>query len=276
MPGTPEDGPPALLFRDPWPRLRDRIAAAPGVLLCLDFDGTLAPIVDDPEDATLLPGARPVLRRLADDPTVEVAVVSGRSLADLRERVDVDGILRAGNHGLELGEDDGETVDPEAASLRPAVERAVAELRERLADVPGSVVEDKGLTASVHYRRTPDARVDEIRTAVEGVAEPVDELRLTHGKEVIELRPDVPGGKDRAVRRLRERHPEFLPVFVGDDVTDEDAFRALPGKGIAVLVGDRDDTAASLRVGDPDGALEFLRWLSDVRVDARGDGDDSQ
>ncbi|QLG29801.1 trehalose-phosphatase (plasmid) [Halorarum halophilum] len=263
-----EHGPPALRFRNPWPRLRDRISDAPGILLCLDFDGTLAPIVDDPEDATLHPGARPVLRRLVDDPTVEVAVVSGRSLADLRERADIDDVLYAGNHGLELGDDDGSTVDPKAASLRPAIERAVADLRERLADVPGTLVEDKGVTATVHYRRTPPERVDEVRTAVEVVGEPADDLRLTYGKSVIELRPDVPGGKDRAVRRLREDYPDFLPVFVGDDVTDEDAFRALPGRGIAVLVGDRDRTAASLRVGDPDGAIEFLRWLADVRVDA--------
>ena len=272
MPGGTEHGPPALRFRDPWPRLRDRIADAPGLLLCLDFDGTLAPIVDDPEDATLHPDARPVLRRLVDDPTVEVAVVSGRSLADLRERADIDGVLYAGNHGLELGDDEGSTVDPKAASLRPAIERAVADLRERLADVPGTLVEDKGVTATVHYRRTPDERVDEVRTAVEVVGEPADDLRLTYGKAVIELRPDVPGGKDRAVRRLREDYPDFLPVFVGDDVTDEDAFRALPGRGIAVLVGDRDETAASLRVGDPDGAIEFLRWLADVRADA-SDGD---
>jgi trehalose 6-phosphate phosphatase len=275
MPAELEADPPALRFRSPWPRLRERFADAPELLLCLDFDGTLAPIVPDPADAELLPGAREQLARLADEPSVTVAVVSGRSLADLRERVGVEGVVLAGNHGLELGDagDAGDDiVDPDAAAEQAAVARAVATLRDALADVPGCEVEDKGLTATVHYRRTPDERVPEVREAVESTVAAAEGLRLTEGKEILEVRPDVPGGKDRAVRRLLERHPEALPVFVGDDVTDEDAFRALPPDGVAVLVGDREDTAATLRVGDPEGAVAFLRWVADVRAGG-GDGD---
>ncbi|WP_313696177.1 trehalose-phosphatase [Halorarum halobium] len=266
------DGPPALTHLEPHPALGNRLASAPGILCCLDFDGTLAPIVEDPADAELLPAARAALERLAGDPTVTVAVVSGRSLADLRERVDVADVVHAGNHGLELDEGSASTVDPEAVARRPAVEAAVARLRAELDGVPGCIVEDKGVTASVHYRRTPDEHVPTVREAAREAAAATDGLRLTEGKRVLELRPDVPGGKDRAVRRLREHHPDALPLFVGDDVTDEDAFRALPTEGVAVLVGDREDTAASIRVPAPDDAAAFLHWVADVRADADGPG----
>ncbi|QLG64201.1 trehalose-phosphatase [Halorarum salinum] len=281
MSGESDRDPPPLL-EEPFPALRDRVAGAPGLLVCLDFDGTLAPIVEDPAAAELSSGARDALVRLVDRPSVEVAVVSGRSLADLRERVDVPGVHLAGNHGLELdvvggeeceagGEEAGAAdrtgaVDPEVEGIRPAVAAAVTELRSELADVPGSLVEDKGLTASVHYRRTPEEHVGTVEEAVTAAVAAADGLRLTRGKRVFELRPDVEGGKDRAVRLLRDRHPAYRTLFVGDDVTDEDAFDELRPTGVAVLVGDRADTAASVRVHDPEAVVRLLRWLAGVPV----------
>jgi len=237
--------------------LRERLTGASGLLLCLDFDGTLAPIVDDPDDAAMTRATEGLLRRLAGAPNVTVALVSGRSVADLRERAGLDGVRYAGNHGLEW--DDG--VAEFAREKRPAMERALGTLRAELAAVPGCRVEDKGLTGTIHYRETPAERTGEVVETVEDVVASRAGIRCTRGKAILELRPDVPAGKDRAVERLRERHPDHVPMFVGDDVTDEDGFRAVADDGVGILVGDRDDTAASARVPDTDGVAMLLAWL---------------
>lgn len=265
MADPPEERPP-VLDAEQAGALRDRLAAAGGLLLCLDFDGTLAPIVDDPDAAEMGPVAEAVVRRLADDSDVTVALVSGRSLADLRERAGLDGVRYAGNHGLEWDDGRGRTVAEDVRGSRPAVERAIGSLRAELADVPGCRVEDKDLTGTVHYRETPGELTGDVVRTVEEVVASTDGLRCTRGKAILELRPDVPAGKDRAVERLRERYPQRLPVFVGDDVTDEDGFRAVADDGVGVLVGDRSDTAATLRVPDTDGVASLLTWLLNVCV----------
>jgi trehalose 6-phosphate phosphatase len=266
----PSERRPPLLDTAQLATLRERLTGASGLLLCLDFDGTLAPIVDDPDDATMTRAAEALLRRLAGDPDVTVALVSGRSLTDLRERAGLDGVQYAGNHGLEWDDGSGRTVAEPIRETRPAVERALGTLREELADVPGCRVEDKGLTGTVHYRETPAERTDDVVGTVEDVVTSTDGIRCTRGKAIFELRPDVPAGKGRAVERLREQYPDYVPMFVGDDVTDEDGFRAVADDGIGVLVGDRSDTAASMRVPDTDGVAMLLAWLIHTFVASPG------
>jgi len=260
------DAPP-LLDRAWLTDLREHAERADGLVLALDFDGTLAPIVDGPDAASIDSTTRSLLAGLAAAPATTVAVVSGRSLRDLRERVGVDGITYFGNHGLEYDDGEGRSVTPAARDAQPTLERAVATLRERLADVPGCRVENKRLTATVHYRQTPAEQVSTVEETVETVADATDALRLTRGKAILEIRPDIPAGKDRAIEFLREKHPGAVPLFVGDDVTDEDAFRAVAGDGFGVLVGDRSDTAATVRVPDTDCVTVLLGWLATVPVD---------
>ncbi|MGQ4557162.1 trehalose-phosphatase [Halobellus sp. GM3] len=247
---------------DAWLRtLGERLTEADGLLACFDFDGTLAPIVEDPSQAAIRPAIRTALRCLADRSDAAVAVVSGRSLSDLRERVGVDGVHYAGNHGLEWDDGSGRSVLPSARPSRSSVGAAVESLRDELDGVDGATVEDKSLTATVHYRRTPPGRVPDVIETTADVVESVDDVRLTRGKQIVELRPDVPAGKGLAVERLRERHPNALPLFVGDDRTDEDGFRAVAADGYGVLVGDRTDSAAAVRVPDVDGVATLLEWL---------------
>jgi len=258
------DATPLWLARD---TLADRLASAPGVVCALDFDGTLAPIVDDPDAAELPSPVRERVADLADCPTVAVAVVSGRELADLRPRVGIDGIDYAGNHGLELDSGDREAVNARARRCGDAIDRVCDRLADRLAHVPGVDIENKGLSATVHVRQVPADRVAEVertvRATVEALVETTDTpLELRDGKAIREIRPAVDWDKGRAVELLADEAPDdWLPLYVGDDRTDEDAFRALdesgPLDGVGVLVGDR-ETAADYRLDDPRGVRELL------------------
>lgn len=220
------------------------------LLVALDFDGTLAPIVPEPEAATILPEARAALEQLRRRPDTRVAVVSGRALADVRGRVGVPGLVYAGNHGLEIGGDGLHWRHPAAAAQRERLEACGRALTAALAPLGGVWVEDKGLTLSVHYRRATDPEAG--AKAWEAAQRACDGgLRLTPGKEVINVVPAVDWDKGDAVRAILDRLDPgggrgVWAIFIGDDRTDEDAFRALEGRGDGVLVADRPapDTAA--------------------------------
>lgn len=249
---------------------REELAAAldrKGALFVgLDFDGTLAPIARDPEAPEITPDCRSALEELAAAPAATVAIVSGREIADLRHRVGVDEVLYAGNHGLEMEYEGTRLVHPAAADRRRALDDAVATLEDRLADVPGCVIEDKELTATVHHRQVPRARVDEVRRAVTAVVSAAGEdLDLTRGKAVLEVRPSVDWDKGAAVRTVADtlEKPRRL-VYVGDDVTDEDAFRAIDDEGVGVLVGERKGTHADYRLDDQADVALLLTWLASI------------
>lgn len=251
------------------PGLRARLDAASGLLLCTDFDGTLAPIVDNPGAAEITATNRESLRRLRDAPQVRVAVVSGRALSDLQPRVDVEGLTYAGNHGLELHRDGRTAVHPIARKRRSSIEAVSEAVADRVGDIDGCIVEDKGATASVHYRNAPDDRHDEIRIAVHGAVDRYapDRIETSTGKAVVELRPAIPWDKGSVVRLLGdEAGRAWLTVYIGDDTTDEDAFRAIAGDGLGVYVGGDEPTAAARRLPDTDAVERVLSWLADDGV----------
>ncbi|WP_161973158.1 trehalose-phosphatase [Halostella litorea] len=250
--------------------IADRAAERGGLALFSDFDGTLAPIVERPDEAAMADGMADLLQTFRDAPAVTTAVVSGRALADLRERVGVDGLAYAGNHGLELDADGETTVHPAAADARDALSEVCRRLRREI-DAQGVVVEDKGATATVHYRMADEGAVPRVRERVRAAAEDAS-LELTSGKAVLELRPRTDWDKGRAVEWLLDRRvPDGerpTAVYVGDDTTDEAAFRALPEGGVGVKVGDG-ETAADYRVADVP-AVRTL--LADVAASVGGDG----
>lgn len=262
-----DDRGPSLVDREWLGQLRTTLTAADGLVLCLDFDGTLAPIVADPEDASITSGNRDLIRRLATTGNIRVGIVSGRSLDDLRERVGVDDIFYAGNHGMEWDDGTGRTVAPAARDARSSLSDVLDELQPRLASVPGCTVEDKDLTATVHCRRVADTQVPEVVRAVEESLQSRSDLSCHTGKEILEIRPDVSMGKDRPVEYLCENHPNRVGIFIGDDVTDEDGFEAVEDDGgYGVLVGDREDTVASARVPDPTGVMMLLAWFAHIDI----------
>lgn len=252
---------------------RDEVAAwldgGDGILLGLDFDGTLAPIMSDPDDARLDGRAKPIVDGLANHPNVTVAIISGRSLDDLQPRVSIDGPLYAGNHGLELSDGTTRRTHPAAEARRGAIERITQELRTRSADDPGVLVEYKGLTATVHFRQSSDP--DAVASTVENVVAARDaDVEVTSGRAIREIRPALQWGKDAAMLLFQSlAPPDFRAMYVGDDVTDEAAFDAIDDPGVAVRVGTETgpDTDASHQVQTQEAVPELLAWLADYADD---------
>jgi trehalose 6-phosphate phosphatase len=235
-----------------------------------DFDGTLSEIVEKPDAARLVAGAAEALTSLAAQ--CPVAVLSGRDLADVRQRIGLPGIWYAGSHGFELtGPDGAHHENAEAAASIPVLERASAELADQLGHIPGVVVEHKRFGVAVHYRNAARDRIGEVAAAVRRAGQRTA-LRVTTGREVIELRPDVDWDKGKTLRwvldnvRDDERPGPLSPIYLGDDITDEDAFDAVRDDGIAIVVRHYDDgdraTAASYALDNPARAREFTEQLA--------------
>lgn len=249
-----------------WARIGDLLDTEK-IAVLLDFDGTLSDIVPDPAAATLVDGAAEALKKLAEH--CPVAIVSGRDLDDLRARVGVEGLWYAGCHGFELLAPDGSTHTHDAA---PGAERALAEvageLRRRLGDIPGILVEHKRFAVAVHYRRVAPERVAAVVSAVHELARGQG-LRVTGGRKVVELRPDIDWNKGSALRWiLGHLTVSVLPIYIGDDLTDEDAFDAVEADGQSIVVrhnenGDR-HTAAHFAVPGPAGTRILLDRMADL------------
>jgi trehalose 6-phosphate phosphatase len=246
------------------------LSGTPRVIM-LDVDGTLAPIASHPDLAVVPAETREAIAALVRQPGVTVCIVSGRAAADARRLVGVDGVWVIGNHGVELlRPDGGHEVDPAAALYAGAMERTAAALEAVVARVAGAWVENKRFTLAVHIRGVADAAVSGLRQAVGNIAAG-EGLSVRDGKKVIEVRPPVPVDKGTAVvalaRRLGALAPGASVLFAGDDVTDEDAFRALRGNGgtvVTIQVGSEDGvgSAAEYRVDDPAAMRKLLIELA--------------
>jgi trehalose 6-phosphate phosphatase len=251
--------------------LSGHLVEADELVLCIDFDGTLAPIVERPDEAAIRSENRELLRRLTEHRAVTVAVVSGRQLADVRERVGLEAPTYAGNHGLELDAGGGDDVHPDAAACEPSLERVCSTLDDAFGDDPDVAVEEKGPTATVHYRRAPPERAAEVREAVTEAVEQFgdDRLEVHDDREVVEIRPDVDWDKGYVASLLAWDSPARLPVFVGDGQTDEAGFREVRDDGVAIRVGDPDgrETRATEHVADPVEVTSMLRWFVETGTD---------
>ena len=251
-------------FLNVWPTVSRRLRDARGVLLMLDYDGTLAPIVDRPELALLPAEARASLVHLSRREKYVVGIVSARSLEDVKARVGIDDLVYAGNHGLEISGPGLDFVHPEATRLRGTVDQAYRQLQQGLTHLAGVIIEHKGLTLTVHYRLTPEDVVGEVEEAVNAAAGPFVEsgtIIISGGKKAFEVRPGLAWDKGKAVGKLQTAFPQAsLPVFFGDDLPDEEGFTAVQeAGGMGVFVGPaRQPTAALYRVDSPQEVAEAL------------------
>jgi len=231
----------------------------------LDYDGTLTPIVERPELATLPAATAAVLRDLAA--RCPVAILSGRDLANLKQMVTLNGLVYAGSHGFDVDapEELGGRVR-RGEGFADVLAAARARLKEAVAPIAGAWVEDKAFAVTLHFRQVAPEDVPAVETAFAAVAEAFPDLRRTGGKKVLELRPNVEWDKGRALQMLLERIDRsgpHVPLFVGDDETDEDAFRAVAGSGIGICVGDPHVvSAAEYFLADTDEVAMFLGSLA--------------
>jgi trehalose 6-phosphate phosphatase len=230
----------------------------------LDYDGTLTPIVSQPDKALLSGSTRQVVQTLAAH--VPVAILTGRDLDDIRRRVDINEIAYAGSHGFDIA-GPRESRKQMATEFLPVLDVAEKGLREKLAAIPGALLERKRFSIAAHYRQANESGVIKITQAVNEAAARHRELRKIAGKKVYELQPDIDWNKGSAVLWLLEKlgldQPDVLPLYIGDDRTDEDAFRALRQRGVGIIVSEQPrPSAARYALKDPAEAERFLRELT--------------
>jgi trehalose 6-phosphate phosphatase len=232
-----------------WPRVLEQTRKSKHILFLSDFDGTLTPIVEKPELAVMGEDTRRLLQILAYDRHFTVGIISGRALADLKSKVNISAIIYAGNHGFEIEGPGLNFINPVVDELKPFFRIVRQVLNLTLGSIKGVLVEDKGITLSVHYRQVDEDKATHVKYLVERtINSPVSRglFKLTSGKKVYEVRPAVNWDKGKAIQLLMKRYGRgdresgLLPIYLGDDMTDEDGFQVIEkyGQGISVRVGE--------------------------------------
>jgi trehalose-phosphatase len=255
-----------------WPDFSAAAKAASHILLLADYDGTLAQIVGRPEDALLSAGVRQKLQALVGKQEISVGVISGRAIDELKTLVGIEGIYYSGNHGLEIEGSGLKYVNTEAEAARAVMHELAAQLAEALENIDGVIIQEKGLSVSVHYRLARPEKEDTVAGAVKRITAPhVDKggIRVYPMKKVWEIRPPVNWDKGKAVEFIgREikahlKLPRLLTVYLGDDTTDEDAFKVLqrPDGWSIFVCGEKASSSAAYYLNSVAEVEEFLDRL---------------
>ncbi|MFH1552544.1 MAG: trehalose-phosphatase, partial [Candidatus Omnitrophota bacterium] len=258
-----------------WKVIRKKIEGGP-VYLMLDFDGTLANIRRDPDKAHLSDGAVRTLKAAARTPGIDLSIISGRSLKDIRKRVGIERITYAGNHGLEIQGPGIKFSATGAAEIKRTMSRIARELRKESRKIKGTIIEHKGLTVSVHFRMVKSSREGDVEEVLKRVTTPYvskKEIMVTSGKKIWEVRPPVKWDKGRTalflIEKKRKTTKKILPVYLGDDRTDEDAFKAIGKGGICVFVGRPGRSAAPYYLRGAAEVRGFIRRITEMKKGER-------
>ncbi len=232
----------------------------------LDYDGTLTPIVSRPELATLAPDMRHTLAVLAE--RCPVAVVSGRDRADIQTLVQLDSVYYAGSHGFDIaGPHQVRMQHAEGLEFLPLLDEVETQLQHQLGTIQGALVERKKFTIAVHFRNVASEQVGYIESLVDAELKKHPQLRKGLGKKVFELQPRLDWHKGKAVLWLLDtlalHTPDVVLIYIGDDITDEDAFHTLAGYGLTIVVADTPRrTAARYALQNPAQVQTLLQRLA--------------
>lgn len=238
------------------------------IILFLDYDGTLAPIVDSADKAVIPKETKRLLRSLSA--RAKLAIISGRAMADLKKMVGVKGIIYSGNHGLEIESPQLKFSAPLSLSYKKLLLEIKTRLEKSLAGIKGVILEDKGLSLSLHYRLVPKNLVPLVQAVFHKLTiTPAQEsrIKIKPGKRVLEIRPPVEWDKGKVILWLLAREKfaagqqPLLPIYAGDDTSDEDAFRALENKGITVFVGRPKKSSAQYYLHNSKEVAELLKRI---------------
>jgi len=237
----------------------DRQLAGRRPAVFLDYDGTLTPIVDKPEDAVISESMRNTVRELAQ--RCPVCVVSGRDRQVAQELMGVDDLIVAGSHGFDIWSPAGGTIQrEEGAEFGDLLDGVKKQLQEETGSIEGALIEPKKTSVAAHFRLVSEEERLKIKEIVDTVlAQHPDELKMTPGKMVYEVQPKLDWDKGKAVLYLLEAldldGDDVVPMYLGDDITDEHAFEALAGRGIGIFVGRADDPEVAGRTTAADYVL---------------------
>ncbi len=237
------------------------------IAICLDFDGTLVPIQKDPAQCFLSKKLKAQLLALSNSQCCYLIILSGRSLSDIKKRIGIRGIYYGGNHGLDISGPNLRFTHPKALASKLTLKHMALRLSKAITNIEGAWLEDKKFTLSLHYRSVKKENVIFIKKVFQTVAnEFIEEKRLNviKGKKVIELTPNVPWNKGSAVLwLLKQLKDKCVPIYIGDDQTDETAFKALSGKGFTIRVGKSKRTAAEYYLKDHWELPRLLQQIQD-------------
>ncbi len=226
----------------------------------LDYDGVLTPIVDRPEDAVMSDDMREAVQALAQH--CVVCVVSGRDRPVVQQLMGIDTLVVAGSHGFDIWTPQEGTITHDAATgFEDLISETTDRLRAEVGSIPGAVVEPKRASVAVHYRLADPEHHTKVTALVnELLEESPERLKVTPGKMVYELQPKIDWHKGKAVLHLLQTldldTDDLVPLYLGDDITDEDAFRALAGRGVGIIVANPDDPEVANRATAADFVLQ--------------------
>lgn len=243
-------------------------------MLFFDFDGTLAPIVSSPEQACLPQETLDLLKALSENKSCKITIVSGRTLSDVKQKIGLEGFIYVGNHGLEIEGPGIQHAVTMSDSYLKTLQMVKLELQATIGSYKGAFIEDKGLTLSVHFRLVELEGIIELRNKARAVLLPYsmkNMIKVRSGKMVFEIRPPVLWDKGKAALWLIDRwravfqDDSVVVLYCGDDATDEDAFRILADKGITIIVGAHDDSAAQYYLNTQEEVNNLLRNIIELK-----------
>ncbi|WP_353683738.1 trehalose-phosphatase [Thermodesulfovibrio sp. 3907-1M] len=235
------------------------------IFLFFDFDGTLVPIMKNPEDCYLSYELKEVFKELKNK--IKIGIISGRDLKDLKKRVSIKGVYYSGSHGLYIEGPEIKYINPDAERLKDYINKIYREVKKLNDKFLGMVVEKKEFSFALHYRQVDAKNRSTLKKLFSDIISNFnqDYIKILKGKMVFEVLPAVNWNKGSAVSFLISHFKgEHLPVFVGDDITDETVFSEINDKGLTVKVGYSKKTLAKYFIRNQKEVYRFIKTLKEV------------